>query len=273
MSEKTMRDFETTLPSPLQGGPARAAPRRLQRWFLIAAITAALPACNLFQRISDVGAPPKLAAIENPVQKPDYKPVSLPMPRAEPTVRHANSLWRPGARAFFKDQRASRVGDILTVLVEIEDDAKVNNTTERSRDNSEDADLTNFFGLETKLDKIFPDAVDPTALVGLGATSNVTGKGSVDRKETINLKVAALITQVLPNGNLVISARQEVRVNFEVRELLVSGVVRPEDITGLNTISHHQIAEARISYGGRGQLTDVQQARYGQQVFDILMPF
>jgi flagellar L-ring protein precursor FlgH len=262
-SEKIMRNFETTLPSP----------RRLGRWLLIAAITATLPACNLFQRLSDVGAPPKLAAIENPVQKPDYKPVSLPMPRAEPANRHANSLWRPGARAFFEDQRASRVGDILTVLVEIEDEANVANTTNRSRDNSEGADLTNFFGLETKLDNIFPSAVDPTSLVDLGSNSNVTGKGSVDRKETISLQVAALITQVLPNGNLVISARQEVRVNFEVRELIVSGVVRPEDITGQNTIAHQQIAEARIAYGGRGQLTDVQQARYGQQLFDILMPF
>ena len=216
---------------------------------------------------------PELSRIDNPVTRPAYQPVTLPMPRPEPTIRQANSLWRPGARAFFKDQRAARIGDILTVLVEIADEASVANTTSRSRANSEDADLTNFFGYESNLDRILPDAVMPENLVGFGSTSSSVGKGTVDRKETIRLRVAALITQVLPNGNLVISGRQEVRVNFEVRELLVSGVARPEDISGANTILHSQIAEARIVYGGRGQLTDVQQPRYGQQLFDVIFPF
>ncbi len=240
---------------------------------LAAAVAAGLGGCNVLQRLDTVGSPPPLSQIQNPVQTSTYQPVSLPMPSPQRKDRLANSLWRPGARAFFKDQRAQRIGDILTVLVNIEDEAKVNNTTTRSRDNSESADLTKFLGYEGSLGKILPESIDPTNLVDLGSTTSNTGKGTVDRSETIALKVAALITQVLPNGNLVVQGRQEVRVNYEVRELTISGVVRPEDITATNTINHTQIAEARVSYGGRGQISDFQQPRYGQQIFDIVFPF
>ena len=133
--------------------------------------------------------------------------------------------------------------------------------------------MPNFLGLESRLKGVLPDAVDPSNLVNLGSDSSNTGTGSVDRSETINLTIAAVVTQVLPNGNLVIQGQQEVRVNNEVRELTVSGVVRPEDISNLNTIRHTQISEARISYGGRGQITDVQQPRLGQQLFDLIWPF
>ena len=147
------------------------------------------------------------------------------------------------------------------------------NTTARTREAGEDAQATNILGVESRFGEIFPEAIDPTSLVDLSSDSNHTGKGSVDRNESIKVKLPATVTQVLPNGNLVISGRQEVRVNFEVRELTVSGIVRPEDISATNTVSHEQIAEARVSYGGRGQLSDVQQPRYGQQIFDILFPF
>ncbi len=187
--------------------------------------------------------------------------------------RHPNSLWRPGSRAFLKDQRASEVGDILTVVIEIEDDASISNSTNRSRTAGEDASATSILGYEASLAQVFPSAIDPTSLIDLDSSSNTQGAGSVNRDESINLRVAVLVTQVLPNGNLVIAGRQEVRVNFEVRELQVAGLIRPEDITSSNTISYDQIAEARIAYGGRGQITDVQQARYGQQLYDIFWPF
>ena len=147
------------------------------------------------------------------------------------------------------------------------------NETSRSRAASEDADLTSFLGYEGSLAKVLPEAVNPASLVSLGATGSNTGRGSVNRKEEINLKVAAIVTQVLPNGNLVVRGSQEVRVNFEVRELTVSGVVRPEDISAINIVNHTQMAEARISYGGRGQLSDVQQPRWGQQVIEAISPF
>jgi flagellar L-ring protein precursor FlgH len=228
---------------------------------------------DVVARLADVGKEPAMTQIQNPVHSPNYHPVSLPMPQAAVPTPNPNSLWRPGARGFFKDQRASRVGDILTVNISIADSAVLDNTTSRARDNSENSAANALLGFEQHLSSILPKAVDNTNLVDLTSTSSSKGTGSVDRKETINLKVAAVITQRLPNGNLVLAGRQEVRVNFEVRQLQIMGVIRPEDIKADNTISYEKIAEARISYGGKGQITDVQQPRYGQQIYDILWPF
>jgi flagellar L-ring protein precursor FlgH len=238
-----------------------------------AALAATLAGCGAMNRIDQIGAAPALAPIANPTATPGYRPVSMPMPAPEQVVYQPNSLWRSGSRAFFRDQRASKVGDILTVIINIADSAKVDNATKRSRANSENAALPNFLGFESKLKNVLPDAVDPTALVDATSGGSSAGAGSVDRKENVELTVAGVVTQVLPNGNLVIEGRQEVRVNYEVRELLIAGIVRPEDISNTNTILHTQIAEARISYGGRGQISDVQQPRYGQQLFDVIMPF
>ena len=240
--------------------------------FLAAALS--LSACNTLQRLSEVGEEPKMSAIENPIQKRDYRPVSMPMPAPEVAQPAANSLWRPGSRAFFKDQRASAVGDILTVVVDIDGEkAELDNATSRTRGASESAGVPNMLGLESSLGKILPDGVDPSNLASLDTDSTHSGSGSIDREETVNIRLAAVVLQVLPNGNLVIAGRQEVRVNAELRELGVTGVIRPQDISSSNTINWDKIAEARISYGGRGTISDVQQPRYGQQIFDIIFPF
>ena len=238
------------------------------RLVAIALVAATLAGCNSADRIANIGKAPGMAPVGTIEPR-----VSMPMPAPEEIVYQPNSLWRSGSRAFFRDQRAARVGDILTVLINISDNAKVDNTTKRSRANAENASVDNLLGYESYLGKVFPNAVDNTSLADLGSSSSSSGAGSVDRREKIELTVASVVTQVLPNGNLVISGRQQVRVNFEVRELDVTGIVRPEDISNINTIQHTQIAEARIAYGGQGQISDVQQARYGQQLIDILMPF
>ena len=178
-------------------------------------------------RLADVGKEPSMTQIQNPVHSPNYQPVSMPMPQTATIGRNPNSLWRPGARAFFKDQRASRVGDIMTVLISISDKAQLNNKTTRARDNSENSAANTFLGIEKHLNAFLPKGVDNTNLVDVTSKSNSTGEGTVDRDETINLKVAAVVTQRLPNGNLVLAGRQEVRVNFEVRQLQIMGVVRP----------------------------------------------
>src|SRR3984957_2630144 len=212
-----------------------------------------------------------MSSIEDPTHAAGYVPVKMPMPPPSLAVQQPNSLWHTGARAFFRDQRASRVGDILTVLVTINDQAQLNNETKRSRDNSDTANLTNFFGFESHLHNWLPKAVDPSSLVDAASSTSNDGKGSVARQEQIDLRVAAEIIQVMPNGNLVVQGKQQVNVNYDMRELTISGIIRPQDITSDNTITYDQIAEARIEYGGKGQVTDVQQARYGDQLFDILM--
>lgn len=248
-------------------------PRKLLTQAALMSMIGALGACSSIDRMADIGKPPALSEIKNPKADAQYQPVSMPMPAITAQSRHGNSLWQAGSRAFFKDQRAGRVGDILTVVVAISDSAGINNTTTRTRANSETADLIGMLGAENLLDQVFDDSASGGNLVDLSSDVSNVGTGKVDRAETINLQVAAVITQSLPNGNLVIFGRQEVRVNFEVRELVVGGIIRPEDVLSDNTISYAKMAEARISYGGRGQLTDMQQPRYGSQVLDIVLPF
>jgi flagellar L-ring protein precursor FlgH len=224
-------------------------------------------------RIENVGQDPKMAGIENPVEKSDYQPVRMPMPAPRMEIKQANSLWTSGRKSFFKDQRASQVGDIMTVLVNIDDNAKIENKSEKTKDSSEDVGMPNLLGLETQLTKVLPEGTAAASLVSTsGATSN-TGKGKIERGETIELKVAAVVTQILPNGNMVIHGKQQVRVSNERRDLEVAGIIRPEDITTNNSISYEKIAEARIAYGGQGMVTDANRPRYGNEIMDILLPF
>jgi len=233
----------------------------------------ALSACGAGERLSNIGKEPELAKIENPHLMPDYAPVSMPMPAPQTVMKQPNSLWDSNRQTFFKDQRAADVGDILTVMIEIKDKAELDNESERTRESSEDAGLDSLLGIEASLGRVLPEAIDNTSLIGMNSDSGHKGSGTIDREEKINVKLAALITQILPNGNFVIRGSQEVRVNFEKRILTVDGVIRPEDVSVNNTISYDQIAEARIAYGGKGHITDVQQPRYGQQAYDILFPF
>ena len=233
----------------------------------------ALSGCGTLSKLAEVGRPPELSPISNPVKDPNWRPVSMPMPRADLAPTQVNSLWRSGSRAFFKDQRAAQVGDVLTVLVNIADTANLANATGATRAGSEQAGVPNFLGLESQLPKLISKNLNVNSLVNTNSTNNNTGTGTIKRAETVTLRLAGEVTQVLPNGNLVVAARQEVRVNSELRELTVSGVVRPQDIASDNTVMHDRMAEARIAYGGRGTLTDLQQPRYGQQVLDVLLPF
>ena len=246
-------------------------PLMVLRVTVLAALTGSLlSGCAAVDRLKTIGQAPPLSAVDNPTARPGYKPVQMPMPAAQPASYNPNSLWRNGSRAFFKDQRAHQVGDILTVQVNITDKAIIANETQRSRDTKEDSGIDNFFG-KSKVPVM--NAAVPTRIFTSDSTTSLDGKGSVNRSEALQTNVAAVVTQVLPNGNLVVEGRQEIRVNFEVRELIVAGVVRPEDIQSDNTIDSTKIAQARIAYGGRGQITDVQQPRYGQQVLDVVLPF
>jgi flagellar L-ring protein precursor FlgH len=240
------------------------------RALLVLTSALALSGCGVLSHLADVGKPPSMSPITNPTEDPNWRPVSMPMPRPVPIPIAANSLWRSGSRAFFKDQRAAQVGDILTVLVNIADTAAFANATAATRTGSEAAGLPNFLGLETKA---AVSGIDPKNLLNSNSTNANTGTGTIKRNETVTIRIAGVVTQVLPNGNLVVAARQEVRVNSELRDMQVTGIVRPQDIASDNTVLHDRMAEARIIYGGRGTLTDLQTPRYGQQIMDALLPF
>src|SRR6266481_6073915 len=173
-------------------------------WLTTAAVASG---CSSIDRLSQLGEKPKLTEIENPTAQPGYKPVQMPMPKPEVASYNANSLWRNGSRAFFRDQRAARVGDILTVTVNITDKANIANETQRSRANKDDSGITDFIGSKTmglQAQKVLPGRILTT-----DSTMSSDGKGSVNRQEALQTNVAAVVTQVLPNGNLVVEGKQE----------------------------------------------------------------
>jgi flagellar L-ring protein precursor FlgH len=233
----------------------------------------ALAACGQAERLSRIGRAPDFSPVSDPTQDPRYRPVSMPMPAPQEAPPIANSLWRPGSRTFLRDQRAAQVGDLITILVTIDDDAQLGNRTQRSRTGSETASAVNLYGQERAPRRLYPPGAVPSALLNTDSAGNSDGNGNVRRNETVNLRLAGTVTQTLPNGNMVVMARQEVRVNNEMRELSLQGILRPQDIASDNTVRHDRLAEARISYGGRGSLSDIQQPRLGQQLLDIISPF
>jgi len=258
---------------PLPSSPSSRGHRRLSRAVLLTTVALTLGACNTLDRLSEVGEAPKTSRIADPTQATNYQPVSMPMPAPQAPTAGANSLWRPGARGFFKDARATEVGDILTVAVSINESGTLKNQTQTSSASSDTANPSfGLLGLQNSVGKVFAGA-SSSSLWNFGSSGGMNGNGSIGRQEQVTVNLAATIVQKLPNGNLVISGKQELRVNSEMREVSIQGVIRPEDISSANTISSEKIAEARITYGGRGTLSDIQQPRYGQQIFDIIAPF
>lgn len=230
------------------------------RLFALAAL-AVLGGCST--DIEDIGVQPHLTPVGAGIDTLRTVPAAAVV---SPGDEAGASTWEGTSADFFRDPRARRIGDIVTVDIFIDDKASLDNNSERSRDSNVDA------GFSLGLDFV------PTKypISGQGAVNSQTsseGKGTIDRSEKIRLSVAALVTEVLPNGNLVISGSQEVRVNYEVRVLGVAGVVRPQDISRDNKIPYDKIAEARVSYGGRGRLSEVQQPGIGHQLFDLFTPF
>jgi flagellar L-ring protein precursor FlgH len=236
---------------------------------LAAGLSILLAGCNSAQRLSELGEQPPLSQIKDPTKIPGYRPVEMPTPASINAEPKLGSIWQPGARAFFKDQRAKRVGDVLTVVVTINDLATLNNQTQGNRGDSDSVGVTGLFGLEKALAKF----MTPADAVGTSDKRTQNDQAQINRTEQINTRFAAEVAQVLANGNLVIVGRQEIRVNYEVRELQLEGIIRASDIDALDEVTYDKIAEARISYGGHGQGTDLQQPRLGQQLIDIVSPF
>jgi flagellar L-ring protein FlgH len=223
-----------------------------------------------------IGRPPKMSEVGS-----DYDPANgimtagragLAVPAPEPAkyAYQSGSLWSSSPSGLLGDKRARALGDILTVTIDIDEEAEFNNDTERTRTGSESASVGAFFGVGPKIGGEIGD-LNPN--LEMGSTSDFSGSGSTSRNEKLSLRVAATVVQVMPNGHLAIQGDQEVRVNNELRKLIVQGIVRPEDISRYNEIEYDRIAGARISYGGRGQITTAQQPRWGQQIVDQVIPY
>ncbi len=230
-------------------------------------------------RLENVGQAPSFSPVGTPVDPipaaitPQRKSLAQAAPEMHRRGRERASLWGSGPTALFGDRRASRLGDILTVVIEIDDEAQIRNSTARSRSGSENVAVPDLLGLPQLAGRLLPAGAGVDPLANLSSTSASAGDGSVNRNEEITLRLAATVIDVLPNGHLVVRGNQEVRVNYELRDLQVIGIVRPEDISRQNQITYDKMAEARIAYGGRGQISDVQQPRIGQQIADIILPF
>lgn len=223
--------------------------------------------------LDQVGKAPDFSALEGSYQHHAMYSGALPQ-QADPNgVTDASSLWTASPASLLGDRRAGQRGDILTVVIEIDDQAEITNSSDRARSGSQSMGAPQLFGLPQRINRSLPEGATMAEAVDTSSSSTFSGDGSVSRQEQLTLRVAATIVEELPNGVLRIEGQQEVRVNFELRELIVEGYVRPADISRANEVTYDKIAGARISYGGRGQITDVQQPRYGQQITDILLPF
>lgn len=234
------------------------------------ACVALVAACG---RMDHIGKPPSFTSPRASTEHNAMMSPGLPLrPDADGPTQRA-SLWSGARQSLLGDRRAVQQGDILTVVIEIDEEAEISNATDRSRSGSESLGIPGLFGLPQRIDERLPDGASTSEAVSINSNSSSSGDGSVKRNEKLTLRVAATVVDVLPNGVLSISGSQELRVNFEMRELLVTGYVRPEDISRQNEITYDKIATARVSYGGRGQITDVQQPRLGQQVLDGILPF
>lgn len=229
-----------------------------------------LGACG---RMDHLGKPPSFTPANEGSEHVAMLWQGLPQEVQNRRAVDGSSLWSGSQHSLLGDRRAMNKGDILTVVIEIDEEAEISNDTSRSRSSKESLEVPHLLGLPQRLDESLPTGASSANAVDLGGASTSSGKGSVKRSEKLELRVAATVTDVLPNGVLAINGTQELRVNFELRELLVSGYVRPQDISRQNEITYDKIASARVSYGGRGQITDMQQPRYGQQVLDAVLPF
>jgi flagellar L-ring protein precursor FlgH len=240
----------------------------MMRFFMV--VTLSVAGCS---KLDQVGRAPEFSGLEGTNQHYAMYSAALPEEASTGAPTEASSLWTAGNESLFGDRRAAQRGDILTVVIEIDDSASISNSTGRSRSGQQSSGLPEFLGIPQRLDGLLPDGGSFAEAYESESSSTFKGTGSVSRKEKLTLRIAATVVEELPNGVLRVEGQQEVRVNFEMRELIVTGYVRPSDISRNNEITYDKIAGARIAYGGRGQITDVQQPTYGQQVADIVMPF
>lgn len=257
-------------------------------WLMMFLLPVVLTGCRWGEQLSTLGEPPNMTRIQDPTANPGFVPVTMPLPPMQASARDSNSLWEPGSRAFFKDQRANRVGDIVTATVEVNQAESMKMTPNIKRENKGLLTVGSMMGLENVTNRVFHNSRDKNAdgsakhnhlanpngsLINFDSKPELKGQAEYKVDDNIQFKIACYVVQMLPNGNMVIQGRQEIRLVNELREITIMGIVRREDITASNTVHSNKIAEMRISYGGRGDLSDMQSFPIGQQFLNKVMPF
>jgi flagellar L-ring protein FlgH len=231
---------------------------------LLACAALALLSGCASQSFNEIGRAPSMSPVGSGLTYGQTPQMAM-YPKQPAVSSHSFSLWSDSQSALFKDARALNIGDILTIDIAINDQGTFDNTTNRSRNNRSGIDASGEIGVGSING-------EGAGSLGFGSNTSTRGNGSTERSERLRLSVAAVVTGVLENGNLIVSGSQEVRLNHELRILNIAGIVRSRDVDAYNRISYEKIAEARISYGGRGRLTEVQQPPVGQQFVDLYSP-
>ncbi len=244
----------------------------------LAVLLIILPACQSAKRVK----PPKelphswqAAQVPETIANPAYTP-RAPTLRGSLNIRPAaqmTSLWSSSPKSLFGDRRANQLGDILTVVIEIDEEAQLQNSVSTDRSAKKNLEVSSFFGLPELAAKILPTGASLKPAIDLTNTQNSTGQGNIKRKEKLALRLAVRVNDVLPNGYLSLFGRQEIIVNDEMRYLHLTGIVRTADISRLNTITYDKIADAKIFYGGRGQITSATEEKIGSKIVGKLLPF
>lgn len=239
-------------------------------WALMTGTLLAVALAGCAARPLEIGREPELSPVGAGLRRDSQVGTEHLFPQKGREYVRADTLWRERGGDLFRDPRARRAGDILTVTISMKDKASLDNSSKRSRDSSRGFGLDMSHAIDWKA---FASAGSAKVDSALKSNTATDGKGEIARSENIDLRIAAVVSDILPNGNLVIEGSQELRVNYELRVLTFTGIVSPVDIKADNTISHERIAEARMSYGGRGRSMEVQQPGWGQQVIDLVFPF
>lgn len=231
----------------------------------IAAIALMLASCSPYQA-------PETTTIDSSMQEDFTKDVIADYLATHSEEKSPGSLWQTGSKGFFKDNRARQIGDIITVQIGVSITANTTANTSATQTNNSQSGISSLLNLTDNI----THAGLVTGAAGLldsESDRSFKGSGSTDRKDSLNTTIAATVTQVLPNGHMVIRGKREVVINYEKQMLEIAGIVRPEDVSATNTISSDQIAQARVSYGGQGTVNEVQQKKWGIRFLDRWMPF
>jgi flagellar L-ring protein precursor FlgH len=200
---------------------------------------------------------------------PEVRPEDM-APLKQPVT--TGSLWTDSRGDLFSDNKARNLGDILTVVIVEEARASKKATTETDRKSSASADITKFLGLETKIADIFKNS-DAKNLISTNYENDFEGSGTTTRKEDLVATLTTQVVGVFPNGNLGIAGKKKVTVNNEDQYILLTGIVRPMDITADNLIDSKYILDAEISYTGKGVISDRQKPGWMTRLLDHVWPF